>query len=296
MAIQSVKLLWADMGGEADEKGIKTYSQTYRVISDDPFETRVTVGSAAGIPPKYSLLAEDTSCWCRHASIARIDASRLVWLVTVEFSNAPQEKQEEEKNNEPNPLLRPARVRWTSSIYQQAVEKDINGKAILNSAGDYFDPPPEVDRSRWAAHVSKNYASLPEWLLDYADALNDAPFKIGGLTVLTGKAKLSEMAISELQKENDTEFYELSFSIQFRKEGWVLKMLDQGLHYLTTPDDLTTKTKIKINGEDAAAPVLLDGHGGILADPSPTSALFLGFDEYEAKNFLVLPGCSAVPP
>jgi hypothetical protein len=265
----------------------------HAVISDDPLESRSAVGSATGIPPKYSLLAEDTSCWCRHASIARIDASRLIWLVTVEFSNAPQEKQEQEKDEEPNPISRPARVRWTSSNVMRPIEKDIRGKAIVNSAGDYFDPPPEVEVAVWAAHVQKNFAAIPSWLLSYANVKNVEPFVIGGLTVAAGIAKVSEMAISELQKENNIEFYELSFSIRFEEAlGWDLSLLDQGLHAFYGDD----KLKIKLNDEDVAAPVLLDGAGGVLANPTPDNAVFLEFEVVAEKDFTVLPGCSAVPP
>ena len=46
------------------------------------------------------------------------------------------------------------------------------------------------------------------------------------------------------------------------------------------------------DGEEVTTPVLLDGNGAVLANPSPATAVFANYQVYEEKDFTVLPGVS----
>ena len=235
-----------------------------------------------------------TGHYCRSVKVRQASGAPRQWTIDAEYSSAPTR----DGDNEENPLLRPAKITWRTNQYRQAIDKDITGKAILNSAGDYFDPPIEVDRSRWTASVSKNVATVPSYLLDYADAINNNSFSISGLSVEQYTAKVQDISISELKIEGDVLYYEFSYSLEFRREKWQpFSILDQGLREKTETTEAGQTVKglrqIMDKGKPprpVSSPVLLDGAGKVLADPTPQRAKFIDFTVYYARSFSVLPG------
>ena len=82
----------------------------------------------------------------------------LLWDITVQYSAELQEREEDE-----NPLARPAKISWSAAMYQRATLFDADGKPIRNAAGDLFDPQ-EVEDERWVISVKKNVAAVPKWI------------------------------------------------------------------------------------------------------------------------------------
>ena len=176
------------------------------------------------------------------------------------------------------------------------VEEDIAGNAILNSAGERFPDPPEKDASHWTATVTKNVSSVPPWILDYNDCpVNDDEFDIGGITVFAGCARLYEIRISDLQEENGIEYYPVTITIEFRKEGWDGRYLNQGFCEIVDVDDVPTKVLATVWNEEAqefqlaSSPVLLDANGYQIENPEPSDATFEDYEIYEEMDFDVLP-------
>lgn len=232
--------------------------------------------------------------YCRSVKVRQASGAPRQWTIDAEYSSAPTKDGE----NEENPLLRPAKIQWRTNQYRQAIDKDITGKAILNSAGDYFDPPVEVDRSRWTASVSKNVATVPGYLLDYADAINNNSFFISGLSVEQYTAKVQDISISELKIEGDVLYYEFSYSLEFRREKWQpFEVLDQGMRHkvlLTEGGQTVSHLEHILDAgkprRPVSSPVLLDGQGQKLNNPNPSNAFFQKFTVYYARSFSVLPG------
>lgn len=232
--------------------------------------------------------------YCRSVKVRQASGAPRHWTIDAEYSSAPTR----DGDNEENPLLRPAKITWRTNQYRQAIDKDITGKAILNSAGDYFDPPIEVDRSRWTASVSKNVATVPSYLLDYADAINNNSFSISGLSVEQYTAKVQDISISELKIEGDVLYYEFSYSLEFRREKWQpFEVLDQGMRHkvlLTEGGQTVSHLEHILDAgkprRPVSSPVLLDGQGQKLNNPNPNNAFFQKFSVYYARSFSVLPG------
>lgn len=225
------------------------------------------------------------------------DDSPFHWIVTVEYSSKPLKEQEREKEN-PDPLDRRAKITWSTTVYQQRVTEDINGDAVVNSEGDYFPDPPEKDASHWTATVVKNVSAVPAWILDYNDCpINDDEFDIGGVTVQAGCARLYEIRISDLQEENGIEYYQLSFTLEFRKEGWTQRYLNQGFRIQGTDDDGNEILEHAMiwNDEErqyekATAPVMIDKTMHVVIQrPTPSNVDFMEYDIYEEVDFSVLP-------
>ena len=106
---------------------------------------------------------------------------------------------------------------------------DRDGNAILNSAGDPYDPPVEGDDNRWQIVVRKNIAQAPPWLLTMKDAINNGPWAVAGLSVPDKQAKLMNIEIGEWQVRNQIEFYLLSFTASLDQNGWDKQVLDAGM-------------------------------------------------------------------
>jgi len=274
-------------GGVTDE----TETIEYRVTTDDKTITRYDIMTSGLLPVKYQQHPQNPLMTVRDVTLDQ-DEAPTVWTATVSYSSAPYDKDDEEDEDFDSPLDKPARIRWTTTQFTKPIFRDLNEEAIVNSAGDYFDPPIEVDASRFSLVVEKNLASVPSWVLTYSNAINNASFDVLGLTIPARTAKLSELAISEEQKEQEVEFYTVTFRLELanaEEEDWVVRVLDQGLHEYEPTTSGYTKTPILIDGEPAKQPVLLNGNGVAIVNPEPTDAVYLEYNVYREKDFSVLP-------
>lgn len=247
--------------------------------------------------PYRNVLGSQPLLLCRSVGAKQQKDSPQHWIVTATYSSEPLTQQQREAQQFENPLDRPAKVRWNTAKYNKPVFIDNDGNNLVNSAGEFFDPPAEVDRSRWTATVTKNVEGIPFYIIEFTDAINDADFTIQGVPVAHRCAKIMSIEISEEQtaqiNETDTiEYFVFSYTMEFRPETWVLYLQDQGYRQISTTDD-TKRIPIKDDGtppKDVTKPWPLDGMGGKLADPSPTNTKLISFNVYTEQSFLVLPG------
>lgn len=285
------------MDGEELDAGKATDSSSrlrWRAVTSTNFDRTSTVyqyGLDNGILPIAWVSYHPwlTGHLCRNVKVRQQSGEPRHWQIEAEYSTAPSEDQEQQ---EENPLNRPAKRKWRTNKYRQAIDRDVNNQAILNSAGDYFDPPVEVDRSHWTCTVTKNVADVPSYILDYEDAVNNAAITLGGISIAQYTAKIDELDISELKIEGDYEYYEFTYTLEFRREKWQpLKVLDQGMRFKSGSD----RKQIMDNSTPArpvSSPRLLDGAGAVLSNPTPATAVYRDFTVYYAKSFTVLPGVS----
>jgi len=144
--------------------------------------------------------------------------------------------------------------------------------------------------------------TVPTWLLDYNNCpINASGFTVDGVSIEAKKARLTTLDISEPQEENGTAFRTVTLTLEFKKEGWTSKILDQGLRAKgTNSAGKTVMMTIMVplmgedgkpNGEEAVAtsPILLDGNGKVLDDPTPSTAKFMEYELYDEKDFSALP-------
>jgi hypothetical protein len=155
----------------------------------------------------------------------------LLWDVEVRYSAELEEREKDE-----NPLARPAKISWSSAMYQRATLFDADKKAIRNAAGDLFDPQ-DVEDERWVISVKKNVAAVPKWILNYRMVVNDGNVRIQGLTFPKETLRLQGLSISEEQIENNVPFYVVSFELHFREEGWRRPLINRGYNELVESKD-----------------------------------------------------------
>ncbi len=310
MGVLSVDETWAGQTGSMQNDGVRTYAREFRVITDDPELSPAEIGSTPGIPLLWSRHPVDILTFCDKISVKRAKASREVWDVTATYTN----KIDEDDEPDENPLNRPWKLSWTSQAFTHVAHQGIKmetvtagGSSVLpapsavegpivNSAGDQFDPPIEIESSNWQFTAKKNLATIPTWLMDYRDALNDARVLIAGIYFEKHELRINGMNIGEYTYENDVGFYPFEIQVAQKTETWVRDLLDQGTHEIKTINQAGTASQARLRvvdgkGQHVTEPVRLDGSGAKLepADAPIEDSIFIRYQVYlKDRDFTAL--------
>lgn len=180
-----------------------------------------------------------------------------------------------------NPLAEPAKYSIQYQQHEIPVEIDINGQAIVNSAGDQFQEILFKDDSRPIIRIQKNLAAFPSGIaLQAKDKVNDAAF----LGFAAGQVKFMTISGDPQTHQTIGEYY--SVSIEFAvAPDWKKHVLDQGFRYINDDEE---KTHILVDNKEISQPALLDGNGGVL--PNGGNPVELEFTIYEDEDFSTLFG------
>jgi hypothetical protein len=267
--------------------GIWTRTRAFLVKTDYKYDSDDVARTALGLPAYAEAHPADATCYATTLSAKQKDETPFAWVITVGYSS------ERELNEDPE--ADEVLVSWSSEIYQEPVFEDVNGAAIMNSAGDYFiDPTPTREAAHLIAKIRVNVASVPAWVLSYQNAVNNSAITIGGLAIGTGLAKMQRLDIGERQLRGTSPFYEVSFEIHIHNEGWRLTPLDAGFRYLVSGLPVQIKIDdtgaISTTGDEPTTPIPLDGTGQVLTGPTPGTAVFADFQVYPELDFTALPG------
>ena len=305
MAVVSANEIFDGREGDSSSVLETTYTRCWTIEVDSAYDeaTSIYLSLAGGtLPRQLERYPNNNLATCRKVRITQGQHWRH-WKATATYSTAPLTKQEQEAQESgggDNPLGRPPRVSLSSELYERPIEEDKDGDAILNSAGDPFDPPPLVDDVRFLLRIEKNIstAGFPTWVFSYANSVNSDQFSIDaypGTSIPARYAKVQRVECPDAVIENFIEYVPLRLDIAIRTDkDYVLRLLDAGFRF----DDAGTKKLITNEDADGnpqipSEPVLLDGSGGVLSDPTPSNAEFLSFYVYPEKTFGgVLPGLS----
>jgi len=273
-------------GREADwgKGNDRILRRSWLALTDTRYTSEALVLAEAitlhGAPiPFFSTHPDDVFYLCKRLKAKQETDSPLHWIIDAEYDTKPWDDDDEDKP----PLDRRAKIEWSTVKYQKAVEKDRDGEAILNSAGFYFDPPPLKDVSRWSVTVSKNLPAVPTFILNLPDKLNAFTWVIQGIPVEPNAAKIMSVHVSDLQKEQDQEFYVFTYTVEFDRDHWKGVYLNQGFY---DADGERIKDQ---SDKPVAFPWPLDDSGFKIDDPNPDNATFSEYNIYEEIDFSILP-------
>ncbi len=290
--LRVVEFTGARASGDYDT-GKRDYTRLFRVLTDSNADSALQVGVSAGIPRLGDIYSAngslDTSAVCLKVDVQQDSENPRVWVATCAYGE-PNVNSQNGQNN-PNPLLRPAVVTFGFNKTQRIVYKDINGKPLLNSALDYFDPPLSIDDSRPTLTVVRNEPSFdPSIAVAYQDAVNSDSF----FGASPGQAKVAGISAVS-QTENNYFFWQVSYTIEFRWDGWQPVLLDYGRNaiYVNTNTGAEFKGPVfqkdkkgnEIPNVPVTEPVPLDGNGNELINPTPDTVKKLPFTVYRSLPF-----------
>ncbi len=206
---------------------------------------------------------------------------RLIWDVTGAYEERPNREPDEAEN----PLEEPTTLSWSSEARSVAETKDKDGKAIVNSAGQQFDPPLTGDRHTLVATLKYNSAVFnPVLGIDFQDSVNEAATTVGNVNIGPRQGKILEIGSDERFFE-DIIYWEVTIKVGLRRETWDRVVMDVGIIGLN--DDAKIIRLKTEDDEEVTEPIKLDGQGKVL-DPQTAPAKFITFRVAKEKDFSVL--------
>lgn len=287
MAVVSAKIIWqgrdADYSaGGSGQQTVVRYTRVWRVITNSRDDEGDTIRAA--LPARGTAYAAGgPRAWLRDIKCRNESFSPYVWICTGIYSSEHETKEA--------PTDEPAKISWRTQNFRRPYAKDREAKAILNSAGDPYDPPWEGDDSRWQCTIRKNVSAVSTVVLSYKDTINDAEFTVQGVAFPAKTAKIMSIDIGELQRAGDVaspaDYYVFTWSFAVNEDTWDPEILDAGKRRKTA-DDKRERIYGK-DGQPVHTPVPLDGAGGVLADPKPDNAVFRQEKPYKLADFSLLP-------
>lgn len=274
-----------DQGGSSRE-----YVRQFLVVTTAPTDDPTILYAHANCPSIGDQYPSDSFAACNSLNARAADESKKLWYVQASYKTSYNVYQ-----SSSNPLNDPAIITWSTEQYREAVWKDKDDKAIVNSAGQFFDPTPEVDVSRWLIQIQKNVANVPSWVMDYQDTVNSTSFTVDGRSIQQRCAKMQRISIGSYQFRNNVYYRVLTFQISLKKGTWDLKIADMGMEE-KDPANPNRRREIRnpiggnwSAGEPVSAPVPLDGNGSALVNPTPNNIQYITVRVYEEKDFSILP-------
>jgi hypothetical protein len=205
-----------------------------------------------------------------------------LWVVRVEYDT--------EMPEEEDPFDRPPEYSWTFAQFQKVAALDINGNAIVNSAGQYFDPPIEIDDSRPVLTIVRNEIYFnPAIAIAYQDAINSEWF-FGFAPGVVKVANIS--AVSQVEDDypsagNKFYYWKVTYEFMMRRGGWTLQLLDQGRFKISAvaDGDVMLEPIRDADLQPVTDPLPLNGSGQPIDEPGPTNCVFLPYQVYQALPF-----------
>lgn len=281
MAVEWVREVWDGRGGGGDFDGNIEHTRVWKAKTDSKWDDQTTVLTASSLPFLGQAHPNDLSSYCNSLTATNVGETPFLWIVTATYSN--------EREGSASPLDDPIEYEWSTEQYQEVADRDASGQGIVNSAGDPFDPPIMRDVSRLAVTITSNQAFVPLWIITYQDAVNSSTCGIDGLTIAAGQAKCQSISVSGQRERNGFPYRIVRLTIHINKDGWKRSQLDAGFRERDDENKLKLITS-ESDGGQPPGPVLLDGNGAAILDPSPGDAVFLEFDLYTELDFGALPG------
>ena len=220
----------------------------------------------------------------RRASPLNESASRLHWVVSVEYSNAREDPNIEDQSVDPTTL--PLRYTSDSIDYQVALEQDEDSQPQLvrNTVGDAFDPVPTVVRSNRRITVQRNTSTFSESdAAQLQNTVNNANITLRGVTYSAGRLRLIRWSAQSGVWNDDSgtpiTYYEQTIEIEVAPEGKThdLEVLNQGYRRLVDGNPVRITDG---EGNPAPEPVLLSAEGNVTTTPH-----FLTFKPYKAVSW-----------
>ena len=292
MAIVEIKELFEADGSWTlgpENKRTRNYSRKFLVRCDSVTDSPIDIMLNTGLPQlgQYYKVGSsyDQVSVVTNVTPKREKDNAKHWRVDCKYEILDSKEGKQPPQQNPNNPTDPRN--WTPEIttnwvkFQVPTYIDINGNPIVNSCGDLFNPPVNVDDDRLQIKISR----YEQWLdvqkcLKYKNTINSDNFWgcPPGCWKLLPIAKSQEI-INDPQTGSNWIFFKTHYTLELNVNGWGARPVDRGLNRLANKNVDGTLTipapsypdnpvRVPITtpfGTNHTTPQLLDGHGQPLA-------------------------------
>jgi hypothetical protein len=269
VSIIDVKEDWSGLAhnhSNTDVRAVRIYTVKFD-SADQPYRRPILAKTASdgttSIPARYSRHPTSSGLYVIDKDVDAIGP--YLFRVVVGYGVRSSRGSSEPFDPEQNPLEQPMQVEWDHEPIAEQIDIDLDGKPIVNSADERYDPPLQENVYDTVLTIRRNEPSYSPVVADqYINATNEDPWWVFAPgTVLCTRFRGSERRWADLV------YYEVQYQFKFRFDGWLRRLPDMGRReYLGADDDgkpdyqpILTKT-----GQPVAEPVFLDGSGLRLSD------------------------------
>jgi hypothetical protein len=295
MAIMTINEMMEEGSREAhwNVDAGRTYQRKFRIITstqnDGPNVVLGQFGTNYGdtYQPFYAANEADLFACVNQIDCEPTGNDGIEWIVTLSYGwyNPLQAG----GGKEQNPLDMPIEVSWALRDHETVLDTDQNGDAVLNTAGDPYDPPIVIDDPRLVMTVVRNEMMFNVgWVLAYRNAVNSDPF--AGFPPLTCKV-LNISSRSQWHQDigwyyqTTYEFEFLTASIDYdTNTGFRKRIISQGFRAISSVTG--TPYHITLKGTPISSPMLIDSNGYLLGhDDTPYWQTFQAYPELPFNIF-----------
>ena len=256
----------------------REWVHAYRVVTDDAqmdadsmLEAAwvSTAGQDGPLPNLWEQHPTDTDAYAVEFGIEETEHPKR-WLVTVTYQLAPK------------PWEEPGVWRISGAQTERAIEEDVNGAALVNKAGDPFDPPITVPDGYTVLTCAQNFQTI-----DTADIEDNFKFHTNVAEFrghAAGAVLLADWS-AEPDFKNGLHYWRTTYTFHARTRGWNSKPLNAGFRQkLTLPVVGSQLVSIRDpSGQIVSSPALLDNTGAKLAVGG--TPIFLDFQVFNSADF-----------
>ena len=291
MAVVSVKEAFEDRRSST-RRGVTTHTRSYYVVcnnfTDGPAVARTADDGTTAIPSSGDTFPGDSAAYARRIDAEPHDGQPDMFIVRVEYTD---EAPSGGGGFEPNPLLRPPAIRWGGTSRTEAYFKDVDDKAVVNSAGVGFDEMLVRETGDMVVTITRNQSTFDvDQAIEYLHVTNSDSFTVDGWTIAAEHAKMGPIQ-ADKHIEGGIEYYQVQYPIKLMRGAFDDKLLDVGYDE-RTPTPLANagdpRPIVYPSGEHAgervSKPYPLDEFGQAILTPDPTIRT-LTFKPYVAKSF-----------
>lgn len=245
------------------------------LVSHEGYDPRL-VATAPGIPERWDAHPNERDLFAQDPVAVCNPDKPTLWTVTVTYRSLRTGRPE---TQHPDPLERPTEYEWDDATEYVYPGFDLDGKPILNSAGDKFEPSIGIPVAMPVLRVTRNEKTFsPSVAYQYAWARNsDSFYGVGA-----GRALMLPWRAQKVY-ENGGEYWRVVREIKFRLpplDTWAyLRVLDAGMRERV---DGKLRNITDADGNPATVPMLLNGSGGKLTSGAPQ---WCAFRIYKSAKF-----------
>lgn len=291
----------------------RQYFRTFFVRSDSQYDSPNLIRTAPGLPAPYAMYitATDFDPGARVVRIEprRSDKNAKLWFVDVDYDTEFERK-------DGNPFLETPKIEYDFESFKLALPgKPVQsvtsygnsgdgstsgiithwGGGITNSAGEPFDPPPEIEASRPVVTFTRNEPSFSTAIaVKFINSVNRDPWNALEQRTAMLKGIKAHLEVRKTTTFNgvDIPYFPVTYQFVLRRETWDLQLLNIGTYYLSAAatfdsDGNVTNSVAKIPFLQGGNPTkgLLKLDGTKVTDGVPT---YRRYRVYKEESFAAL--------